>query len=441
MSARQPIVWGVVAAVGLAAAPVRGQDAGAASGVSQYLDERSGLGLDMAIARALEREPSLRAARADVEVKRGARVQASLRPNPTLTVERRGEPAGTDSLTTVGATWPLDLFRRGARVTTADREVQATAWAVADQERRLAADVRARYGAVAAAVRELLVTDDLIAAVRQQWDALRARVTAGGSAPLERDLLEVELRRLEVERLLTAGRADAAAVALKQSLGMTPDEPLRLRDSLEALVEGRPLQPAVPTNEAIAARPDVREAEARITVAEARVDQARREGRPDVSVFGTYMRMNSGFPQLGIGASGVPERVGSRFHYVSAGAMVTVPVRNRNQGQLAMARAERSGAEARREAAALAARADVAAAEARDARAQQALRLYASGVRRLARQNLDVVRQTFELGRATIFDVLAEQRRYLDSEQAYVMALREAWDAQTELARATGGMQ
>ena len=56
-------------------------------------------------------------------------------------------------------------------------------------------------------------------------------------------------------------------------------------------------------------------------------------------------------------------------------------------------------------------------------------------------QNLDVVSQTYELGRATVFDVLAEQRRYLDFEHAYSNALREAYDARTALRRALGDVR
>ena len=118
--------------------------------------------------------------------------------------------------------------------------------------------------------------------------------------------------------------------------------------------------------------------------------------------------------------------------------MVTVPLLNRNQGQIAAALAGRTGAEARREAVELDARAEVAAATARDAQAQRAVALYAGGARGLARQNLDVVAQTFQLGRATVFDMLAEQRRYLEVEQAYTNALREAWEARAALKRALG---
>jgi len=417
--------------------PARGQGIAPSALASQYVDERAGLELDTAIARALEREPSLRAVRSDIEAARGLQQQAGLYPNPTLTLERRDEPGGTDSLTSIGIQWPLDLFRRTGRVQTAERGLQATQSAVVDRERLLVADVRVQFGVAAAAVRDVVVADELVAAARQQWVVVRARVDAGGTPPLERDLMEVELRRLEAGRLLAAGRADVAIVQLKQLLGMSPDEPLLLRATLETLVAGTTSDVAFAAPLSMAARPDVREAEVRVTLADARIEQAHREGRVDVSLFGTYMRMDAGFPQRGVGAAGVLERVRGQFNYVAVGAMVMLPLFNRNQGQVAAAQAERSGAEARREAAELAARAEVAAAQARDARARQATTLYA-GVRTLARQNLNVVRQTFDLGRATVFDVLTEQRRYLEIEQGYTATLREAWEARAALKRALG---
>jgi cobalt-zinc-cadmium efflux system outer membrane protein len=335
--------------------------------------------------------------------------------------------------------WPLDLFRRSARVQTTERLLEATQFAVTDRERLLIAAVRMQYGLAAAAVRDVLLAGEVADTTRRQLDVVRARVDAGGTPPLERDLLQVELRRFEAQRFLAAGRTDAALVQLKQLLGMSPDEPLQLRDTLETLVavtsDG---ETASVSTTPITARPDVREADARILVADARIDQARREGRVDASLYGTYMRMDAGFPQQGFNPAGMLERVRGQFNYVAAGAMIAMPLFNRNQGQVAAAQAERSSAEARREATSLAARAEIAAAQARDVQAQQAVALYTGGMRALARQNLDVVRQTFDLGRATIYDVLTEQRRYLDIEQAYTAALREAWEARADLKRALG---
>ena len=100
----------------------------------------------------------------------------------------------------------MELFRRAGRVQTAERGLEATQLAVADRERLLVADVRMQYGVAAAAVRDVLVADELVAAAQQQWDVVRARVDVGGTPPLERDLLEVDLRRFEAGRLLGTER-------------------------------------------------------------------------------------------------------------------------------------------------------------------------------------------------------------------------------------------
>ena len=66
------------------------------------------------------------------------------------------------------------------------------------------------------------------------------------------------------------------------------------------------------------------------------------------------------------------------------------------------------------------------------------MKIYSAGAQMLARQNLTVVGQSYELGRITVFEVLAERRRYLDVERAYTDALRAAYEARTALNRARG---
>jgi cobalt-zinc-cadmium efflux system outer membrane protein len=408
----------------------------------QYVDPVNGLSLEEAVVRALEREPSLRAARSEIDVARGMRLQASLRPNPSVSFERREEPAGTDNQTTVAVEWPLDLFRRSSRVAVADREVGVTELAVVDRERLLTAEVRMRYGDVVGALRDLAILDELVATTRRQHQLLRSRVEEGATPPLERDLLDVELRRLESDRLLQAGRTEAALFELKRVLGMRAEASLVVRDTLEDLV--RPESPAAAppseTSTVLDQRADVREAATRVAVADAKIERAQAEGRFDVSLFANYMRMDAGFPQRGFTPDGGFERIRGVFHYVAAGAMITVPMLNRNQGEVAAARAEHAGAEAAYEAARLAADAELGAARARDERARQAVSAY-SGAQTLARQNLTVVGQSYELGRVTVFDVLAEQRRYLDVERAYTEVLRAAYEARTALDRALGGVR
>jgi cobalt-zinc-cadmium efflux system outer membrane protein len=408
---------------------------------SSFLDPIAGLTLQQAIERALENEPALRAARSEVDVARGMRLQAGLRPNPSVSFAQQTEPGGTDVQTRVDVQWPLDVFRKAGRVNVADREIAATEHATADRERLLAAEVRAKYGEVAVSVRELSVSDDLVEATARQHGLVSARVDQGAIPPLERDMLRVELQRLEADRLLQAGHAEHALIELKRLLGLAAGVPLKLRDDLDTLVHQEPARPQPSDRLHVDGRPDVEEAEARVQVAEARIDQARRDGHFDVSVFGTYMRSDAGFPQRAFGPQNDLERVRSVFHYLAGGVMVTVPVRDRNQGEVAAAQAQRAGAAAHLDATRLTAQAEIAAARTRDDHARRAVATYSSDTRALAKQNLDVVEQTYELGRMTLFDVLTERRRYLEVERAYTNALREAYEARQALRRAVGDVR
>ena len=231
--------WTMTSCVGtlLLAASVSAQvtETGA-SVAARFVDTVNGLSLDQAIARALEHEPSLQATRSGIDVAKGRRQQAGLRPNPSVTFERREEPSGTDNQTMVAVEWPLDLFRRSGRIAVAEHEITATEHSVADRERMLAADVRSRFGEVLAAIRELALLDDLVSATRRQHELLRSRVAEGATPPLDRDLLEIELRRLEADRLLQLGRTEAATFGLKRMLGYEPDASLTVRDTLQDIV-------------------------------------------------------------------------------------------------------------------------------------------------------------------------------------------------------------
>ncbi len=166
-----------------------------------------------------------------------------------------------------------------------------------------------------------------------------------------------------------------------------------------------------------------------------------REGGPDVTIFGSYMRMDAGFPQQAFGPAGGLERVRGQFNYVTAGAMVTVPLWNRQQGALVAAMAARTAAEARAESAKLTAAFEIAEARVRFEQARRAVAVYQDGVLPLARRNLETVRETYELGRATVLDVLTEQRRFLETERGYTETLREAYASRVELDRASGDVR
>jgi cobalt-zinc-cadmium efflux system outer membrane protein len=436
------VVLGIVVPGRVARAQSGGGQDPSAGLAGQYIDPGGGLSLDRAVAQALGEEPALQGARREVDVARGLRVQAGLRPNPTVSFSHQAEPAGMDKQTRLEVLWPLDLFRKAGRVEVADRQLDTARHVLADRERLLADDVRTKYGAVVIALRELSVLDGLFDTVSRQQALIAARVEEGAAPPLERDVLHVELQRLESERLLQAGMVERAMIELTRALGMPAGAPLKVNSTLEELVLRAAPPPGPAADVAIAGeRPDVGAAQAHVEVAGAQVERARREGRVDVSLFGAYMRMDSGFPQRGVGAAGGLEPIRGLFHNVAAGASLTVPLFDRRQGEIAAATAERAAASARLEAARLTALAEIAAARTRDDHARRAVAVYTSGASSLARQNLAVVAETYALGRATVFDVLGEQRRYLEVERAFTRALGEAYQARQALRLAMGEMQ
>ncbi len=416
-----------------------GRGIAVAQSAGAYLDPRDGLSVSAAIERALAAEPGLQAARAEIGVAQGAQQQAGLRPNPWITFERREQVNGTDNQTFAQFEWPLDLFRRDARVNVAVREREAIERSVDDRARLLAADVRSRYGDAAAAVRAVIVAAGQTEALRQQVELARGRVDTGAAPPLERDILLVESRRLEATRLLAVGRAEAAMVELRRIIGLPPDAPLTLKQPLEDLVASATAESRMggATDSLTESRTDVQEAHAQEAVAEARAGKARANGRFEVSLFGSYMRMDQSFPQLGVNRAGRLEPIADVFHYASVGAMVTLPLRNRNQGDVAAAEAGRTAARARTEAVRLTAQSEIAAAASQWARSHEALSAIAEGLA-LEKQNLEIVRQTHALGAATISEVLTEQRRYLDMEQVYTDTLKSVYDTDAALRRARG---
>jgi outer membrane protein TolC len=74
----------------------------------------------------------------------------------------------------------------------------------------------------------------------------------------------------------------------------------------------------------------------------------------------------------------------------------------------------------------------------REAEARSALGLFDEDIRALASHNVDVVRESYQLGRATLLDVLAETRRLLEVDAAYATALLDFIEARVQLAGALG---
>ena len=405
--------------------------------LSRYFDPKSGMTADEAVAYALSHNAELLAARQEIEAARALVRQASLRANPMIDVERKEQLNGSDNDTLVGGTLPLELGgRRSARILVAQRELEMKERLLTDRERLLAAEVKAKFGQGLGEMLKLAFTENLLTTTDRGYRLVAARVTEGRTAPLEQNMVLVEVNRIRSLRETGEGKVQIALLELRNLIGMTPEEPLRLRGGLNSSLEPMP-SVAVVTEVALKERSDVQAARAAEALAEAQIQESRSSGRLDASVTAKYELMNFGFPQKGFDDAGRLVPINGRFHSLAVGVNIYLPVRNRNQGSIEAAVAEKEAATRRREFTELTVRREVAASFARYEQSMRAAEIYRVGVRDQANANLEVVRQTYELGSKNLLDFIAEHRRFIEVETSYIDSLLETYLAQVDIERAT----
>ena len=303
---------------------------------------------DQAVALALENNGELQALRKEVDAARALVKQAGLRSNPTLNATGAKQINGADNNQMAEVMLPLELGgRRAARIAVAQRELEAREFELANQERLLAADVRLKFGEALAAIKKLDVTEKTLAAAKQGYELVAARVTEGKIAPLEQNIFLVEVNRLQSIRETAEGKVETAMFELRNMIGMKPEEPLRLRGDFDNLIATLPSL-AESTDNALRDRPDLQGARTVEQLAAAKIEQAKSEGRIDASVKTGYQRMNSSFPLSGFDDHGVLRPIQDVFHFFTFGVEIDLPVRNRNQGAVEAATFERQAAQTTR---------------------------------------------------------------------------------------------
>jgi cobalt-zinc-cadmium efflux system outer membrane protein len=409
--------------------------------LARYVDPTNGMTADEAVEYALRNNGELIALRKESEAARAMVKQARARANPSLEINGARQIGGKDNNVMVQGSLPLELGgRRSTRILVAEHEVIVREKIIADRERVLATEVRAKFGEALAQTLKLKLTDELLDAAEKGFQLVKARVDEGKIAPLEQNMTLVEVNRLRSMRESDAGKVEVAMLELRNMLGMKPEEPLRLRGDFNNLIEPLPSL-AEETTRALQTRPDLQTMRAMEELAGAQIEQARAEGRFDASLTAGYQRMNNSFPVNGLDDTGQLRPVQDVFHYWTFGVMIQLPVRNRNQGAIGAAIANREAAQARREFAELTVRREVASAFARYERAARSMEIFRVGVREQAYANLDVVRLTYEYGARTLIDYLVEQRRYIELENSFIDSQLEVYLARVEMMRATAAME
>jgi len=404
-----------------------------------YLDPERGLTIEQLVDVAIEHAPRLQASRERIGVAKGQELQAGQHANPRLDLEGAQQIAGVDDRLRVNFNVPLQLFRVDAQKAAAQRAVMVAEMQVAEAEWQLATSVRIAVGRVMSAVRQLAVMEQQVASARAMLRLIQQSVDIGAVPPLERDQADVETRRLDAAAVRQRADVESALAALRAVLGVEPGAPIRLKQSLDDYVAaGMSVVPAGDQLTLLATRPDLRRMEAEIGVANAERERAKHNSRFDMDLMAGYTRTNMSFPQYGMTSTGSVIPIQGLFNEISFGASIVLPWRNKNQGAVAAAEASEREASRLHEAHARESLVELQAAIARRDTVRQALAIYTGGLLDLARHNVDVLQQTYQLGRASLSDVLNERRRLLDLETTYTAVLADVYDADLAVRQATG---
>lgn len=407
---------------------------------SAYFDARNGMSVEALVKSALAGNADLLATRQRVAEAQGLLRQAGLYVNPTIQTSY-----GTGSLTGSSGERQFQaaynhVFQLGGkrqrRIEVARIGAELASLEIAERERQLRGDVRSRFGDALAAIRNLEIVGDLLNLTRQTFNITKARVQVGEAATVEQGLLQVEVNRLASDRRLFENQVERAVLDIKPLAGLPLDENLRLAGDLRSPEVPFGLEEAI--TRATRERPDLRAARLEQTLREAELRQEKAEAVPDLVGTAQYSRIDSAFDQLGVGRAGGTVPIRDRDNIVTAGISITLPTRNRNQGNIQAAVARVQAGKLRLQFVEQSVLRDVRSAYSRFEAARQALSIYDRNVLDQAGENVRIIRAAYQAGELRLFDVLNEQRRLVDTQRAYTDVLKEYYLSLVDLERALG---
>lgn len=389
---------------------------------------------------ALQGNAELRAVRQEIAAARGFLSQAGLRPNPGLDFALgTGRPLGSagEREFDIGYAHTFELGgKRARRIDVASVGIAIAELQVADEERRLRAEVKRRYADTLAAGRDLEVIGELAELNSRGAAIAQRRVEEGEAAPLERALLQVEVGRLTAERVMAASTGTRALAALKLVAALDLQLTLDIKGDLAAPRVTLTFDEAL--TRALESRPDLNAARRQEQRAAAEVARARAERVPDVIGLVRYSQTASAFDAFGTTATGQIAPVRDTDHMLAVGVSIPLPFANRNQGNIQAALAQQQAASLRREFAEQSVRADVTAALTQYTAAARALEAFNQDVVAQSEESMKTIRTTYELGEVQLLDVLQEQRRFVETQRAYTQVLKEYFVAHVALEEAIG---
>ncbi|WNG42234.1 TolC family protein [Archangium violaceum] len=380
--------------------------------------------LDEAVRLALENNPEVRSAQAEVGSAEARLSEASLllRNNPELEGALGPRQRGGTSMLeySVSLTQPVEIGgQRGVRRDEAQALRSAAGARLELRRVQLAAEVREAFGRGLATLAQVQLATEATELAEQALQAAEERYRTGDASLIEVNTARVETGRARRERLAAQTRHQVAMGALKLLLALEASEPLTLRGTLE------------PT-------------EVRPTAEEAWLSRAR-NNRADLLAAREELRATEAARRLAARAVIPTPRLGASYsreedaHIVQGTLGLSLPLFNRNQAERGATLARVTQAQLALEALERRIAQEVQLATARHRAAREAWEAFTGGVLQAARENAELATEGYRAGQIDFLQLLLIRREALETRRSYIEALEELNAAEAELERVVGG--
>ncbi|HVV98876.1 MAG TPA: TolC family protein [Planctomycetaceae bacterium] len=368
--------------------------------------------------------PTLRQAQGLLEQAEGNWLQSGLYPNPTLGYNGQGNNGPFDMQGGYLAQNLVTANKLGLNRAVASYDVQRAQWEAEAQGLRVVNEIRIRYTAALGTQRQVAVAQELLRVADQ---GVKISEQLLESEQVSRaDVLQARLQRNQT--LIVLRNAQFRSTAAWQQLGNvigTPDLPPRLLEG--NLEDGLPEVDWEFAWQRLANdNPLLRAARARAAAAQLQVRREQVQKIPDLQLTGYRWNDSIHPPNVMYG--------------VNVG--VTVPIWDRNQGNIAAAMGELRASQAEISRLELSLRDLLAGAYQRYQTARNQVQLYRNTILPTARENLDLTQKAYEEGEFDFVRVLTARRDLFQANIDYVNALIDLRTAVIEIEglQLTGGL-
>jgi outer membrane protein, heavy metal efflux system len=391
------------------------------------------LTIQQAVTEAVEKNLNVLAEKYSVPIAEARIITARLRPNPVLTVEGDHLDLLGTGYNKENSAGPAEysirtdfVFERGAK---RQRRIDVAQAAISTAQLQFLNTVRTVVLDVQSAFVELLQAKADLALAEENLETFRQTVRVNTSRVRGGDLAEVELIRTQVAELQFENTV--AQARLKVEIGRSKLQVLlgrRKADVLpDAIGEFRRQELGATVDalreRAFASRPDYLALQRDVARTQAELRLQLAQGKVDYTLGTEYRRQQ--------GLAGTGNSLGIFFSS-------SLPVFNRNQGEIERARQERSQAEARIRALQATIENEVEAAYLQNRAARESLRRVEETMLSKATDVRQIMDRAYRRGGATFVDFLDAQRAYYVTVQIRIAALADFAKSLYTIDAATG---